>query len=303
MIRIGATAGIVAISFSAIFVQLAGLSPLTTAVFRGVYSIPLLAVIYLITRSGDARPLKARLVAGVAGLALAIDLTMWHISIDMIGAGVSTVLANTQVLWVALIGWLVYRERPSRTALVVIPVVLIGVAMISGLGRTDAYGDDPVAGALLGLGAGVMYAIFVLLLRESNRGHLAPAAGPLLDATIGMTLASIVIGLFDPDFSWAWEWPGHGWMIVFAIVSQVLGWMLISTALPRLPALDTSILLLLQPSGALVWAGLILSEQPSAMQWAGVAIVLAGVVIAGTRGSVARERALTPAEEATPRSS
>ena len=53
--------------------------------------------------------------------------------------------------------------------------------------------------------------------------------------------------LFDRHFAFAPVWPAHGWLIMLALVSQVFGWMLIATALPRLPAVETSVLLLGQP--------------------------------------------------------
>jgi drug/metabolite transporter (DMT)-like permease len=65
-----------------------------------------------------------------------------------------------------------------------------------------------------------------------------------------------------------------------ALSSQVLGWLLISISLPRLPAVLTSILLMLQPVSTVFLSALILSEAPSAVQLSGVAIVLAGVTFA-----------------------
>ena len=60
----------------------------------------------------------------------------------------------------------------------------------------------------------------------------------------------------------------------------MLGWLLISVSLPRLPAALTSVLLLVQPIGAVLLAFVILGERPSGLQLAGVAVVLAGVLLA-----------------------
>ena len=64
------------------------------------------------------------------------------------------------------------------------------------------------------------------------------------------------------------SWPSHAWLVLLALTSQVLGWLLISVSLPRLPAALTSVLLLVQPVGAVALAVLILDEQPSALQLA-----------------------------------
>ena len=66
-------------------------------------------------------------------------------------------------------------------------------------------------------------------------------------------------------------WPAHGWLVVLAITSQVVGWLLISASLPRLPAAQTSLLLTLQPVGSVLLGVLIFAEAPSALQLVGVA--------------------------------
>lgn len=220
-----------------------------------------------------------------------MDLAIWHVSIDLIGAGVATVLANTQVVFVGIVAWAVLRERPTTAALVAVPVVLVGVALLSGLGESNAYGDDPVLGAILGVTTGITYAVFILVLRSATSGHGAGPTGPLLDATAGLVIGSAMLSVFDGAASWQWSWPAHGWLILLAVVSQTVGWLLISYALPRLPALETSLMLLLQPAAALMWAGLIFSERPSSLQWTGVVIVLCGVVIATARGATVRRSA------------
>jgi drug/metabolite transporter (DMT)-like permease len=82
------------------------------------------------------------------------------------------------------------------------------------------------------------------------------------------------------DIEWVPGLESQAWLVLLACSSQVLGWLLISVSLPRLPAVVTSILLMLQPVGAVALAALLLSEAPSAVQLAGVAVVLAGVAVA-----------------------
>ena len=277
MTRLIGLAGILTISWSGVFVVLADVTPTTAAFFRAAYALPVLLVLWLLARERDVRPLRARLTAVGAGLFLAADLTAWHHTIDLIGAGLATVLANIQVVLVPLAAWLILREQPSRLALRIAPVVFIGVVLVSGMGRTDAFGTDPQAGILFGILTAFLYTGFIFLLRVANRGYLAPASGPLLDATAGTAAGALLLGLFDSSFSLEPSWPSHGWLLAIALISQVAGWLAISYALPRLPAIDTSIMLLLQPAGAVLWARIVLTEQPSVVQWAGVLLALTGV--------------------------
>jgi drug/metabolite transporter (DMT)-like permease len=295
LIRLLAIAGVVGISFSAIFVKEADVSPSTAAFFRNAYAVPVLFLVWLSIRSQDRRPAAFRLMAVAAGVFLALDLTVWHRSIDLIGAGLATVLANTQVVFVGLIAWVYFRERPTRLALLTVPVVFAGVVLISGLGRSDAFGDDPVPGVIFGVLSGIAYSGFLLLFRASNR-DLAPVGGPLLDATVGAAIGALIAGVSsDPDFSFGFQWPEHGWLLALAMVAQVAGWLLIASALPRMPALETSVLLLLQPMLTVLWGLLIFTERLSALQWAGVVLVLGGVAALTLRGSVERP-ASAPAE-------
>jgi drug/metabolite transporter (DMT)-like permease len=276
MIHLIALLGVLSISFSAVFVRLAAVSPVTATFYRAAYAIPVLAAAWALSRHSGPRPPRARLLALASGVILGIELAFWHQSIALIGVGLATVLANVQVVVVAAVGWIVYGERPHARTAAVVGGIRVGVALTSGLARPDAYGSAPIAGVALGAFAGACYAIFLLMFRAANRA-LAPTSGPLLDSTVGVALGALMCAPFDPRFALAPSWPAHLWLALLAVVSQVIGWLLIAPALPRLPALETSILLLVQPVFALMWGVLFFTERLSPLQWIGAALVLAGV--------------------------
>jgi drug/metabolite transporter (DMT)-like permease len=284
-----ALAGVTCISFAPILVRAADeAGDLTIAFFRALYALPFLAVLYWGTRRGDHRPPRSRLIAVGAGVFLAFDLTFWHASIGEIGAGLATVVVNMQVVFVALFAWALFKEKPGRRAVALLPVILLGIVLISGVGGTDAYGDNPGLGTAQSLLSAMFYALFVLLLRESGRGHVTPPTGPLLDSTIGTAVAALFIGLtFAPDFDLTISWPLHGWLFLLALIAQVIGWLLIARTLPNLPALETSVLLLAQPMLAILWARLLFDEALGTGQWIGVGLVLAGLVVFSFRRSEA----------------
>lgn len=160
--RLTAVTGVLGISFAAIFVALADVEPVTATAFRALLALPFLAGAAAYVHSRDGRSASMRSLAFASGLLLAIDVTLFNQTIDLIGAGLATLLANTQVLFVGAIAWALHRERPTKKALITVPIVLVGVAFVSGLGRSDAFGEDPVAGVLFGLATGAAYAIFLL---------------------------------------------------------------------------------------------------------------------------------------------
>ena len=275
--------GALVIAFSGILVRLAEVSPSTAAFFRCAYALPVLAVLaWLERRRYGPRSWRDRRLAWVAGAFFGADLTFWHHSIEAVGAGLATVLGNTQVVFVALLAWIALDERPENRSLASIPVVVLGVTLISGVVGSGAYGDDPALGVLFGVLTGITYALFLLILRQGSSDERSPA-GPLFDATASAALFAAVGGIVVGDIDWMPGRESEAWLVLLALSSQVLGWLLISVSLPRLPALLTSIVLMLQPVSAVFLAALLLSEAPSGVQLVGVAIVIAGVAVATVR--------------------
>jgi drug/metabolite transporter (DMT)-like permease len=272
--------GALVIAFSGILVRLAEVSPATAAFFRCAYALPLLGLLAWIERRRfGARPRRERLLTLAAGPLFAADLVSWHYSIEAVGAGLATVLANVQVVIVGLLAWAMLGERPENRTIAAIPMVFAGVVLISGVVGAGAYGDDPLLGVAYGLLTAVSYAVFLLILRQGNADLRRPA-GPLFDATLSAAVFCALAGVVIGDIDWVPGLEAQAWLVLLALSSQVLGWLLISVSLPRLPAVLTSILLMLQPVSTVVLAAVLLSEAPSAVQLSGVAIVLAGVAFA-----------------------
>jgi len=278
-----AVLGALSIAFSGILVRLADVEPATAAIFRCAYALPALGVIaYLERRRHGPRPAAQVRLAMLAGVFLALDLVIWHHTITLVGAGLATVLGNTQVVIVAILAWLILGEKPPRRTLLALPVVLVGVVLISGVVGTGAYGSNPGLGVILGIVVGIVYAAFLLVLRHGNSDIRRPA-GPLFDATLIGALASLVIGLPLGEVDLVPSLPAHGWLLTLALTSQVVGWLIISVSLPRLPAALTSVILTLQPVGSVLLAMLLLGESPSAIQLLGAGTILVGLILATLR--------------------
>jgi drug/metabolite transporter (DMT)-like permease len=292
-----AVAGALTIAFSAILVRLAKVEPSTAAFFRCAYAIPVLALIaWNERRRFGPRTARERRLAAWAGVLFAADLIFWHHSIADVGAGLATVLGNLQVVLVGFVAWMVLGERPERRLIAAVPIVLSGIVLISGV-IGAAFGRDPARGVLFGVLTAIAYSGFILLLREAGRDLRRPA-GPLLDATAVCALACLPAGALLGELDLAPGWSPTGWLVLLALSSQVLGWLLITVSLPRLPAAVTSVLLTIQPVGSVILAAILLGEDPSAAQLAGVALVFCGVTYATRRRPEVTATAPTPA--ATP---
>ncbi len=277
-------AGALTIAFSAILVRLADVTPPTSALYRCLYALPLLGLLaWWENRRYGPRAAGQQRTAVLAGVFFAADLMLWHQAIADVGAGLATVLGNLQVVIVPFVAWAVLSEAPGRRILAALPLTLIGVVLISGALESGAYGDRPARGVLFGALTGLAYAAFILTLRHGNEDVRRPA-GPLFDATavaaLGCLGVALVLGVDDLTPSW----PSAAWLFVLAQTSQVLGWLLISVSLPRLPAALTSVILTIQPVGSVLLGVVLLDEDPTLLQLAGAACILAALLsVAGAR--------------------
>ena len=276
--------GAACISASAILIKLAGTGPATAAFYRCFLALPILFALAVVERRRRGpRRLAAHLGAIAAGAFLAIDLVLWNHTIADVGAGIATLLGNLQVLFVALAAWVLLRERPGRRFLVALPVVMAGVVLVSGLAGAGAGDSHPLAGIVFGIGTSLSYAAFLLILRQTSAGtrHIA---GPLAEVTTTAALGSLLLGLAFGGLQLDLPWASLRWLLLVAITSQTVGWLLITSSLPKLPAAVSSLLLLLQPVAAMGLAAAVLAERPSLAQLAG-AVLVCGGVLAASRAS------------------
>ena len=290
-----ALAGAVLISFSPVLYVFSGTNPSTGAFYRMLYALPVLALLAYLVRNADTRSSRTRWLAFGAGLLLAPDMLVYHSAMIFIGIGIATLIGNSQVIIVTLASWKLFGEKPNPAIIISLPVVMIGLALISGITDSNPYGEDPVKGVIFGIMGAFFYSFFLIMFRYANK-ELAPVSSVQFDATAGAALGLLVLGLL-PLSSVAIEplniqptWPGHGWLMLLALVSQVVGWLAIAYALPRLPAAHTSFAILLQPVLTLIWGYLILHQDGySQNQAIGIFLVLAAITSVTIYGSATNE--------------
>ena len=285
------------IAFSGIFYRWAEVAPSTGTLFRCLFGLPILVLVaYTERRRFGPLPRTTVALAIVAGVFFAGDLTFWHHAIEAVGAGLATVLGNLQVLIVGIVAWAFLGERPSRATLVALPIVLVGVALISGVGG-GAYGRDPVLGVILGVLTALCYAGYLLVIRRGGRDIRRPA-GPVAVATVSTAAVAALIGFAAGDLDPTPSLESLGWLALLGVTSQSAGYLMISLSLPRLPAVVTSIILLAQPVATVFLSMWLLAESPSGIQLAGVSLVIGGIfyaTVATSRARAAEQRAAAAA--------
>jgi len=197
---------------------------------------------------------------------------LWARAITEVGAGLSTVLVNVQVVIVPLLAFVIDREPLRRRYLIALPFLLGGLALAGGLVERHT-GSVPLLGTVHAVAAAICYAGFLYLLRRSGRD--GQVVRPMLDVTVSAGVVSLLVGLAWHGVDLAPGWVAVGWLLLVALSSQAIGWLLISASSPRLPSQVGAVLLLITPVGAIVLGAILLGERPSGWQLLGCAIILA----------------------------
>lgn len=268
------------IAFSGILYRWAEVSPSTGTVFRALFGLPLLGLVaWLEHRHYGGLPKRTVRLALLAGVFFAGDLLFWHHAIEYVGAGLATVLGNLQVLVVGVVAWLAFGERPSRNTFFALPIVLVGVALISGAIGGRAFGSNPGLGVLFGLATAFFYAGYLLVIRRGSHDLRRPA-GPVALATVSTAAVAALAGAAVGDLDLTPAPASLAWLAVLGLTSQSLGYLLISLSLSRLPAVLTSIILLAQPVMTVGLGIVLLAEAPTINQLLGVALVIGGIAVA-----------------------
>jgi drug/metabolite transporter (DMT)-like permease len=277
--RASVALGALCVSASAVLISLSATSPGTATFWRCVLALPalMLAAAVARQREGSQRP---RLVAWSAGALFAGDMLLWTQAIGEIGAGMSTVLVNVQVVLVPLLALLIDRERPTRRYVAALPVLMAGVVLTAGVVDGGGTGPEPVRGAVHAVLAAVCYSGFLYLLRRGG-GAGAPLRS-YANVTVSAAGFSLLVGALWHGVDLTPGWPAFGWLALVALTGQVLGWLLVALASPHLPGQTTAVLLLLTPVGAVALGAAVLGERPTPLQAAGCVLVLAAAYWAST---------------------
>jgi drug/metabolite transporter (DMT)-like permease len=293
--RLGAALGALAISQSSPLAKLSGASPAVVTLFRGAVALPFLAL--LARREGHRAAPRDRALAFIAGGLFALDLQCFHVSIPLLGVGLATVVPNAQVFMVGLFAALAGERTPGR-AIAAIPFAFAGLLMLARVldpfgvnGFADpsvvAAGSDPAQGVLWGLGAASFYGLYLIITRRiSTSATGSTAVGPftmLRDSALGTIAVSLSLALLTGSLLPPAIWPGVGWLVLLALLSQVLGYPLINASIPHLPSVVGSVLLFVQPLMTLVAGVIIFGEVPTPGQLVGGLILFAGVLVAARK--------------------
>ncbi len=275
-------AGAAMISLAPVFVRVVDVSATVSAFYRTFFG-GLILLAWIAVNPRRAAPSKRTLAwLALAGIAFAADLWAWHRSIWDVGPGLATLLANFQVFVLGLAGVWLFGEAAGWRLWLAIPLALAGLGLIIGFewsGLTETYRR----GILYGLLTAVFYSAYILALRGSRhtRTPVSPAAGMAVASLVSAVILAAVATAGGESLAIP-SGRDAGLLVAYAVIAQVLGWLLISASLKHVPASRVGLILLLQPTLAFLWDVLFFSRTFGHREMLGAAMAL-GAIYLGSR--------------------
>jgi drug/metabolite transporter (DMT)-like permease len=226
--------------------------------------------------------LRGRLVYSLPVLATSVvyaaTLTLFVLSTKLTTSANAIFLQATAPLYLLLLGPLLLGERFKARDLIFLAGIALGLAFcVVGRPAATTTAPDPVTGNLLAVVCSITWAFTLLGLRYVQRGDAKPGVGMAAAAT-GNLFASLAALPF------AWPLPAASPMewatIAYLGVCQIaLAYAFLTSAMRLLPALDVSLLLLVEPVLNPAWTWLIRGEHPGQWAIAGGAVIIAATAI------------------------
>lgn len=264
---------------------LAYAGPFDFAALRYLLGAAVLFIVLVMTRQ-PLRPPPLLLTIGIGLFQTAAFQGLGQWALRSGGAGHVALLAYTMPFWAVLLAWLMLGDRPTRRHVVGLALAAVGLLCIIEPWRAMG---SPVS-TLLAIAGGICWAVGTVLSKRMFLRHqpsvLNLTAWQMLAGGIALGIVALVV----PQRPIAWTGAFLAGLAYSVIVASSLAWLLWSMVLRRLPTAIASLSSLGVPIVSVLLAWSILHEQPSLMEWVGIAFVLGGLVAVSGLGARRRDQ-------------
>ncbi len=280
--------GIIAISFAAIFIRFCNDVP---SIMIATYRLTVSAIILLIIAKGRGIHLssynKRHLIIGMlGGLFLALHFFFWISSLKLTSVASSVVLVVTNPIFVGIFSYLFFKEKQPAELILGIILSFSGSIILavgdSGLQGLTLQNPSFLLGDILAFLGAIMASGYLMVgskLREEM--DILPYISMVytFSATF-LLITSLFLGLPFTGYK-----PGsYFYMVLLAIVPQLIGHTAFNWALKHLKASMVAITILGEAIGASILAYIIFKESIKSFQLVGIILIFLAIIIASRRG-------------------
>jgi drug/metabolite transporter (DMT)-like permease len=287
--------GILAVSTASIFIRFAQkeAASLVIAAWRLTLASLILIPVAASTHKRELISLRRGelLLALLSGIFLALHFATWITSLQYTTVASSVVLVSTIPLWVALLSPVTLKEPIRRAVLVGMIFALLG-GVVVGISDTCSIASGRITcptladfmhgqaflGDILAVCGAIAGAGYLLIGRKLRAKMSLVSYISLVYGMAAIVLVIIMLSAGLKPFGYSPQI--YLWLILLALIPQLIGHSTFNWALGFLSAAYVSITLLGEPIGSTILAYFILQERPTLIKLAGGVLILVGIYIA-----------------------
>lgn len=279
MSMIGLVIGCVLFGLGSLIVaHVDGVGAYAMAFWRLVVSVVIFLVLALMFGQKFPNSRHAVALALISGVALGLDLALWHESIYAVGPGISTLLNSLQIFFLAFISFVWFGEKQTKIQLLSLVLACFGVALIAS--PEFVHNSSALWGFISGILSGAFLAISMSFVRKTHEVADVPIF--VMMSLVGMGGAVSLLPLmliFDVGKLIPSTMSQWGWILVYGTVMQCMAWGLIAYSIPKIALSLTGLLLLSEPVAALLIDYFWLHKPINGVQWGGVFLVMFAIYL------------------------
>ncbi|MFO8162932.1 MAG: DMT family transporter [Thermodesulfobacteriota bacterium] len=283
----GVSIGIVAISFASIFIRFCNDVP---SLMIATYRLTLSSVILLIIAKCNGIRLssysKRHLIMGIlGGFFLSLHFLFWISSLKLTSVASSVVLVVTNPIFVGLFSYLFLKEKQPAELIAGIILSFSGAIIMavgdSGLQGLTLQNPSVLLGDILAFLGAIMASGYLIVgskLREEM--DVLPYISMVYTfSAIFLLITSLFLGISFTGY----KQSSYFYMVLLAIVPQLIGHTAFNWALKHLKASMVAITILGEPIGASILAYFIFKEKIQPCQSVGILFIFLAIIISSRK--------------------
>jgi len=265
---------------AAIFIRfIPGVNIFSIAFWRLVIAASIFLAIIVVSKKPFGWNLFRKDIGRVAvlGILLGLHFILFVSAVQDTSIINATALVNTTSIWSVIVSTLIFKLKPSRTALIGIVVSFLGVTILTYADAATGTWTNQLKGDLEGILAAVLESFYLSYGRETRqKTQIMPL---MLTIYVFATLTVLIIGAGTvQSFAFPLQWTQALALVGLGILPTAFAHSLYFSSLSHLKSFETAAMALLEPIGATLLGLVILLEVPKPIFVLGAAMVLAGIV-------------------------
>ena len=248
-------------STAGVAIKKSSLSGWQVSLGRSFFAALVLFLAFPIARKKPTRPVF------LVAIAYAATVTLFVLANKLTTAANAIFIQDAAPLYVALLSPWLLGEKATRAELLAVPIYVLGIGLFFG----DKLEAGHTAGNLIALASGIAFAFCIMGMRKvgDDRAVAATAWGNLMAVILS---APFALSGPCPTF------PDIGILAFLGVFQLALAYALFAKGLRDVPAVEASLLVLLEPVLSAVWAYLFADETPGPFALAGGAVILGATI-------------------------